>query len=40
MNIKILQGDCTETLQKLDDKSINTCITSPPYWGLRNYNDE
>jgi len=40
MNIKILQGDCIETLQKLDDKSINTCITSPPYWGLRNYNDE
>lgn len=40
MKIQILQGDCTETLQKLDDKSINTCITSPPYWGLRNYNDE
>ena len=40
MDIKILQGDCIETLQKLDDKSINTCITSPPYWGLRNYNDE
>ena len=40
MNIKILQGNCIETLQKLDDKSINTCITSPPYWGLRNYNDE
>ena len=40
MNINILQGDCIETLQKLNDKSINTCITSPPYWGLRNYNDE
>jgi len=40
MNINILQGNCIETLQKLDDKSINTCITSPPYWGLRNYNDE
>ena len=40
MNIQILQGNCIETLQKLDDKSINTCITSPPYWGLRNYNDE
>ena len=40
MNIDILQGNCIETLQKLDDKSINTCITSPPYWGLRNYNDE
>ena len=40
MNIDILHGDCIETLKKLDDKSINTCITSPPYWGLRNYNDE
>lgn len=40
MKIQILQGNCIETLQKLDDKSINTCITSPPYWGLRNYNDE
>ncbi len=40
MKIEILQGNCIETLQKLDDKSINTCITSPPYWGLRNYNDE
>ena len=40
MNIDILHGDCIETLKKLDDKSINTCITSPPYWKLRNYNDE
>lgn len=39
MNINILQGDCIETLQKLDDKSINTCITSPPYWGLRDYGE-
>lgn len=34
-----MQGDCIETLQKLDDKSINTCITSPPYWGLRDYGE-
>lgn len=40
MNINIIQGSCIETLQRLDDKSVNTCITSPPYWGLRNYNDE
>ena len=40
MQIKILQGDCIELLKKLEDQSINTCITSPPYWGLRNYNDE
>ena len=40
MNIEILQGDCIESLKKIEDGSINTCITSPPYWGLRNYNDE
>ena len=40
MNIEILKGDCIESLKKLEDQSINTCITSPPYWGLRNYNDE
>ena len=38
--IRMLQGDCIESLKTLEDGSINTCITSPPYWGLRNYNDE
>jgi DNA modification methylase len=37
LNIEILQGDCIESLKKLEDQSINTCITSPPYWGLRDY---
>tara|TARA_B100000575_G_scaffold190645_1_gene153763 strand:+ start:245 stop:1192 length:948 start_codon:yes stop_codon:yes gene_type:complete len=40
MQIKILQGDCIDLLKKLEDESINTCITSPPYWGLRDYNGE
>ena len=40
MSIEILQGDCIESLKKLEECSINTCVTSPPYWGLRNYNDE
>ena len=40
MKIKIIQGDCIHSLQKLQDQSINTCITSPPYWGLRDYNGE
>jgi len=30
-------GDCLEVIKKLDDCSIQTCITSPPYWGLRDY---
>lgn len=35
--IKILNGDCRETLLELDDASVQCCITSPPYWGLRDY---
>jgi DNA modification methylase len=32
-----LIGDCRETLKQLPDGCINACITSPPYWGLRDY---
>ncbi len=32
-----MYGDCRETLKELPEQSINTCITSPPYWGLRDY---
>ena len=35
--VEILQGDCLKSLKKLESKSINTCVTSPPYFGLRNY---
>ena len=38
--IRILQGDCMKTLKLLADQSVNTCVTSPPYWGLRDYNGE
>jgi len=36
--IKLMQGDCTESLKTLPDKSVNCCVTSPPYYGLRSYN--
>ena len=35
--IKIFEGDCLETLKKVKTNTVNTCITSPPYWGLRDY---
>lgn len=38
--IKILQGNCLDVLKDLPEQSVNTCITSPPYWGLRNYQEE
>ena len=34
---KIIQGDCIAGMQTLPDGCIHTCITSPPYWGLRDY---
>lgn len=37
MNHKIIQGDSLEVLKTLEPESINCCITSPPYWGLRDY---
>ena len=37
MENKIIQGDCLESLKKLESGSIQCCITSPPYWGLRDY---
>lgn len=35
--IDILQGDCLEVIQKIPDQTFHTCVTSPPYWGLRDY---
>ena len=39
MGIKILHGSCLDRLKDLEDQSINTCVTSPPYWGLRDYGE-
>ena len=38
--VRIMVGDCLEQLQKLPDESIQCCVTSPPYWGLRDYGDD
>lgn len=37
---KIYNEDCLTGLKKLDDESIDCCITSPPYFGLRDYGHE
>jgi DNA modification methylase len=39
MNV-ILQGDAIEKLDELEAGSVHTCITSPPYYGLRDYGKE
>ena len=38
--LTILQGNCLEKLRELPDASVQCCVTSPPYWGLRDYKSE
>ncbi len=35
--VTILTGDCGEVLKTLPAASVHCCVTSPPYWGLRDY---
>lgn len=37
MNFKIHQGNCLNVLKTFSEKSIDCCVTSPPYWNLRDY---
>jgi len=34
---RIICGDCVEVLGTLADNSVHCVVTSPPYWGLRDY---
>lgn len=33
----IIQGDARDELRTLPSECVQTCVTSPPYWGLRDY---
>ena len=35
--IKILQGSCIDKIKELEDNSIDCVVSSPPYFGLRDY---
>ena len=37
MTVRILTGDCLDVLKTLADESVQCCVTSPPYYGLRDY---
>ena len=37
MTVRILRGDCIELLRTLPEASVHCCVTSPPYFGLRDY---
>lgn len=34
---RVLVGDVRQRIAELPDCSVQTCVTSPPYWGLRDY---
>jgi DNA modification methylase len=38
--LKILHGDVLDVLKEMPADSIHCCVTSPPYWGLRDYGVE
>lgn len=37
MTVRILVGDCREKIKDIPDQSVNCCVCSPPYFGLRDY---
>lgn len=36
---QIVEGNCKDRLRDLPAKTFHTCVTSPPYWGLRDYGE-
>ena len=37
---KILQGNALDELKKFPDECIDMCVTSNPYWNMRDYSDK
>lgn len=38
--LTIIHGDALSSLRTMESESVQTCVTSPPYWGLRDYGHE
>jgi DNA modification methylase len=37
---RVIVGDCLQSMRALPESSVHTCVTSPPYFGLRDYQVE
>ncbi|MDP6667649.1 MAG: site-specific DNA-methyltransferase, partial [Dehalococcoidia bacterium] len=37
MKSLLVQGDALLALKAIPPRSVQSCVTSPPYWGLRDY---
>lgn len=40
ITFQLHEGDCLSSLKSLPDESVACCVTSPPYFGLRDYGHE
>ena len=40
MDYELIIGDCIKSMQSMPEKSVQTCVTSPPYFGLRDYGND
>lgn len=40
MSYRVITGDCLSSLRHMPAQSVHTCVTSPPYFGLRDYGHE
>lgn len=40
MTVKVINADCRAALRDMPDQSVNCIVTSPPYFGLRDYGNE
>lgn len=40
MSVRVLVGDCREAMRTLPEESVDCVVTSPPYYGLRDYGVE
>ena len=40
MSWEVREGNCLDLLAAMPDESVQTCVTSPPYWGLRDYGED
>lgn len=40
LDARIIVGNAADSLAKIDAGSVRTCVTSPPYWGLRDYGND
>jgi DNA modification methylase len=38
-DVRLYHGDVVDVLREMPDESVQTCVTSPPYWGLRDYGE-